>query len=664
MQVCTVEKYKGYVGIQGAWLSELLGVATYKNSLNRGHIRSLRRGGNGRSALVDWVSMGTKLKSRVMEELGYDPASAVRESLLHSILRERESLLADKSSHEYYSKIQGKDGHFLKPEKVEELWNSARILEAVRELLDRKRRSAELGNVRLNVKREFESLADEIAGMKDYPHCLPSSADALRKKYNAFTLHGCETLVHGLTGKASNRQARPSGEKAVVEALVASGAKLNDAQVAKVANAMGIDIGRRRVQEIRKENETMLTASREGSRTWRNSVSMQVDRSRPDMPLKMWSLDGWTAELFYRETKLDRQGHIQTAYWKRLVLEVVTDVMNDYPIGYAIGETEDAMLITSALQNAVHHTREVLGGYYAPWQIQSDHYALKAMTPKYAALAKYVTPAAVGNAKSKPVERYFAYLENEYVWALTNNAGHNITARNRANDEYLNEHKYYFPDREGLEMQIYKIIEIERSRKIADFRRAWQNGEASMRRDLNLEDYLLEFGETGRGNMLTPNGLKLIRSGVEYKFDCFDVQMREHRAERWTLRYDLNDMNQALATSEDGTLRYMVSAKKRVPMALVDYREEDWRALQEYRDFNRMLDSSRDTHVRNVRQEAEEYVTRERLESPLSALLLTDSKGQHKTVKRAVQRELVAADTDYEEVEAAIPQPSDIWNRI
>lgn len=664
MESKVIERYNGHVGISGSYMMDCIGIIDYKNALRRGHIRSLRRGGNGRTALIDWQSMGTKMKARVIEALGCDPAQVSRETLLRSILQRREAQLLDTQAYDYYSRVTGKDGHYLKPEKVTELWNGAKILDAIGELLEEKRRAAEMGRLRLSVKREFEALAAEIdQQLVEWPNSLPTSGDRLRKKFNEYQLHGYEVLVHGLTGKESNHKARSVDVNAVVEALIASGAKLNDAQVAKAAETLGVKIDRRRVQEIRVKNATMLMASREGKRAYANNVAMQVDRERPDMPLKMWSLDGWTAELYYQES-VPGQGK---TYWKRLVVEIVVDVMNDYPIGYAIGEQETAELITAALQNAVHHTREVLGGYYAPWQIQSDHYSLKAMTPKYRALAEHVTPASVGNAKAKPIERYFAYLESEYLWVLTNNGGHNITARTQANDEWLNAHKYQFPDREGLEQQVGKIIEIERSRKIAEVREAWQHGDVRFHRELNMEGYLLAFGETGKGNMLTPNGLKLVRDGVEYKFDSFDIEMRKHKGERWTLRYDLGDMNQALAVSEDGTLRYMVAAKKRVPMALVDYKEEDWTALTEYRQFNRQLTERVTEHVCEVQEKAREFVTRAQLESPMSALLLTDSKGQHKDNKRKAQKALVE-DVAYEEVGVEKPAKArameDIWDRL
>ena len=657
-----IERYNGHVGVSGAWLADCIGKNVYDNGLKRGAVRSLRRGGNGRTALIDWQSMGTKMKAKVIDALGCDPAQMSRESLLRSILVRREQQLLDTQAYEYYSQVTGKDGRMLKPEKVTELWNGAKILDAIGELLEEKRRAAEMGRLKMSVKREFEALATEIdQQLVEWPNSLPTSGDRLRKKFNDYQLHGYEVLVHGLTGKESNHKARSVDVNAVVEALIASGAKLNDAQVAKAAESLGVKIDRRRVQEIRTKNATMLAASREGKRAYANTITMQVDRELPDMPMKMWSLDGWTAELYYQDR--DARG---VNYWHRLVVEMVVDVMNDYPIGYAIGEQEDAALITAALQDAIHHTREVLGGYYAPWQIQSDHYALKTMTPKYGALAKYVTPASVGNAKAKPVERYFAYLESEYLWVLVNNGGHNITAKTSANDEWLNAHKYRFPDREGVMQQIGKIIEIERSRKIAAVREAWQNGDARYHRELNMGEYLLAFGETGRGNMLTPNGLKLVRDGVEYKFDSFDIEMREHRGERWTLRYDLGDMNQALAVSEDGRLRYMVEAKKRVPMALVDYEEEDWKALAEYRQFNAQLTERVTEHVCQVQDRAREFVTRAQLESPMSALLLTDSKGQHKQNKRQAQRQLVE-DVAFEEVgesHAKVREMADIWDRL
>lgn len=450
----------------------------------------------------------------------------------------------------------------------------------------------------------------------------------------------------------------------MVAMLISSGAKLSDVQVSKLAETMGIHIDRRRVQEIRKKHETALMASREGMRKTANVLPMQVDRERPDMPLKLVSLDGWDVELYYRTEK---------SSYNRLTVVIVVDTMNDYPLGYAIGEQESAALIQAAMRDAVRHTRDLFGGYYGLWQVQSDHYALKAMTPYYEAVAKYVTPARVGNAKAKPIERYFGYLETEYLWVFGNNSGHNITAKTNANDEWLNANRKSFPDRKGCEAQVAKMMEVERSRKIGAMREAWEKGSEEMKRPLNMEQYLMTYGEKTRGNMLTPNGLKVVRDGVEYKFDCFDLEMREHRSERWTLWYDLEDMNQALAVNEDGTLRYMVEAKKKVPMALVDYTEQDWKNLLEYREFNAKLVQTMEERKMAIAKRAEGYVTKAMLEGDLSGKLLTDAMGQHKD-KKHEQRiaKLAELAEDVEVVEEAVDREAvkkakvmkDIWNRL
>jgi hypothetical protein len=56
------------------------------------------------------------------------------------------------------------------------------------------------------------------------------------------------------------------------------------------------------------------------------------------------------------------------------------------------------------------HINELFGQPFRPWQIQSDHYALKQLTPFYQAMGHLHTPAAVGNAKSKVIEPYFNHI--------------------------------------------------------------------------------------------------------------------------------------------------------------------------------------------------------------------------------------------------------------
>lgn len=643
METSIIEKYKGNVGISGAWLSELMGVENYNKSRQRGHIRSLRRGGNGRTALIDYQSMSMKMKKEVMDALGGNPMEMSSESLLKKIIHKREAQMLNGASYTYYSELRGKDGHFLKEEKVTEMWNSAKILDAIDELLTEKRMAGTMNKVRVSENREFQALAHEIdENLLDYPNNLPKSADRLRKKFHDYKDNGYSALVHGALGKESNHKGMAKDEKAVVIELISSGAKLNDVQVAKMAEMVGIKIDRRRVQEIRKENELMLKKERDGRNAYRNESLMQVDRVRPDMPLKMVSLDGWDVELYYKD---------ENSNYNRLCLELVIDVMNNYPLGYAIAERESGELIKAAVQNAIHHVRDLFGDYYAFWQVQSDNFSKKKLIPYYEAVCKYFTPAAVGNAKTKPIERYFHYLESTYLWTLSNNSGHNVTAKAKSNDEWISAHKRYFPDKKGCIAQIEKMIEIERSQKIGEMREAWNKGDDKFKLHLDMCKYLMTYGEIGKGNMLTANGMKVIRGGVEFKFDCFDVEMRKHTDERWYLHYDMNDMNQALAVNEDNTLRFMMTAKKKIPMALADYDEQDWKNLKEYREFNVKMDDELMENRQHYRELSNEYLSKAQIEGDLSGKLLTDEHGQHKNRKYEERAKRLAAHADIEEAE-------------
>ena len=73
-----VERYNGHIGVSGSYLANLFGYDNVAKYQQRGTIRSLRRGGNGRTALIDWQSMGSKLKARVIDALGSDPAQMSR----------------------------------------------------------------------------------------------------------------------------------------------------------------------------------------------------------------------------------------------------------------------------------------------------------------------------------------------------------------------------------------------------------------------------------------------------------------------------------------------------------------------------------------------------------------------------------------------------------
>ena len=198
------------------------------------------------------------------------------------------------------------------------------------------------------------------------------------------------------------------------------------------------------------DSKGLHSAGSQGIRDYNNNIAMQVKRKRVFLPMQFVSVDGWDVELYYQITEVDKKGNSHTDYNRRMVLVVVLDPFCDYPLGYAIGDRETAELIREANRNAIQHAHDLFGNWYRPLQIQSDHYAFKQLSPFYEAASKHFTPAAVGNAKSKPIEYYFNRINHEYFQMLPSWSGHNITAskKNQPNKEYLDRIKHQFPTRQ------------------------------------------------------------------------------------------------------------------------------------------------------------------------------------------------------------------------
>jgi hypothetical protein len=208
-----------------------------------------------------------------------------------------------------------------------------------------------------------------------------------------------------------------------------------------------------------------------------------MKRTAPSAPLLYWTVDGWDAELLYQKTTNNLKGNSTTTYHNRLTIVVVLDPFNKYPIGYAIGMHENAELIKLALRNAVKHTEELFGNKHKVLQIQADNYAKKAMTPFYEIVGEKFTPAKVGNAKSKVIEPYFHYFNKNYCQFAPNWGGQGVKSKVQPNDEYLNKIRHSFPDQEACMMQLIRMVEMDRAKKLDAYLAAYQNAPADTKKN-------------------------------------------------------------------------------------------------------------------------------------------------------------------------------------
>lgn len=612
----------------------ILSATNLKQLRSRGKVQQVRRGCNGTPALFAVESLPLKYRTEVYRRYPDAQEKADSKPFVEAIEPDGEAM-------QYYADYVLADGRHLSNEKQTEYANNCAIINAFRLCIDRANsHRIRQSKAKIKLGEFWTKAAAALPRISDaWPNSLPQNARRLHMKFNEYQKAGAVVFISKKFQNSNAAKVDDGQKEAVLTQMIAHHNNLDNTMVAEYYNKVADMQGWERITAstvgVWKEKLDLVTAAgRRGATNFRNERSMQVKRRRPSAAFLMWTLDGWDCELLYQTVREDAQGHHVTTYSNRLCLEVVLDPCCDYPIGYAIGTHETPALITEALRNAAQHSAELAGQMLRANQLQCDHYGIKAMTPLYLAMSDKLTPARVKNAKAKPVEAYFGYLNKNYCQRCNNWSGFGITTdpKKQPNSEALNMLRHQFPDEEGVKQQIHAIMAAERQKKHAQMMQMLANLPAERRLPLTKENYLLYFGDTtGQTNAICGGGLKPTLLGVKREYDSFDLTFRQHAGEKWRVLYDPNDLNQVLAVNEDGTLRYMLTEKYVQPMALADRTEGDARELQKVFDYNDRLEAHVTDQLAEAYHKTEELIAdNPRLGNVLNRFCLCDSRGQHK----------------------------------
>lgn len=656
------EYYDGKLGVKLSYLTtnknphpESIKVIPYRtlryrmNSANATE-RQLRKPALNMDALVLFSSLCREWKDRLTTKFG-NPKEEIKKSWF------AQHYTADRKAFDFYvgHRYGENNQEKLDLKLVEQYTYNASVLNTVLEMKkNRKAYAKALGGVSLDI---WESLSNDVNAFREVEHNLPATRDGLRRKATKYQKEGYKSLI---SGKLQNSNAKKVAEKeqmALLDELLAKHTNLDNELIASLYNVVAEkmnwpEITAMTVSNRNKVSQLVTHAGRNGVRSLTDNKLMQVKRKRPSSSMLYWTLDGWDVELLYQDTAVDKKGNKTTTYHNRLTVVAVLDPLNNYPIGYAIGTHETPELIKRALQNAICHSKELFGDYYMPYQLQSDRYSIKALTPLYNSLTKHFTPAKARNSKTKVIEPYFNIINQKYCKLMDNWSGHNTNSgsKNQPNDEWLNKIKKQFPDYAGVVRQIESIIYSERKKKGDKFAQNWLNTSEEFKQIMTLEAYLLSFGSTtGQTNKLRGEGLVLTIDGQKHWFDSFNINFRHKSHLDWVIHFDRNNLGEVLAVSKDGSERFILEQKYIQPMALADRVEGDSEELKRISDFNKeavtMITEKRAENARNL----EGLFQNPQLNDTLAKLLLTDSLGQHKNHKSA---ERIAANKQALRIEA------------
>jgi hypothetical protein len=596
--------------------------------------QQLRRASLNMDSLILFSSLSRDFKDNITTKFGL-PKQEIKKSWFSQHYEASRDAFNFFVAHRYGENLEKK----LDIKLVEQYTYNASVLNTVLQMkTNRKAYAKALGATSIDI---WDSLSKDVNAFREVAHNLPANKDGLRRKATEYAKAGYSSIISGRLQNSNARKVTEKEQMALLDELLAKHTNLDNELICTLYNIVAEKMEWKTITSTtvwnRKQKSNLVThAGRQGTKSLKANVLMQIKRTAPSAPMLYWTLDGWDVELLYQDSFVNKEGKRVTTYHNRLTIVLVVDPFNKYPIGYAIGTNESPELIKRALQNAMQHVKELFGDFYKPYQLQSDNYGRGALTPLYKAITEIYTPAEVGNAKAKIIEPHFNTLNKKYCKLMDNWSGHNIVSgsKNQPNTEYLQKIKHSFPDKVGCISQIEGIVAAERNKKVADFTANWVNVQPRHKTLMSLENYLLTFGSnTGDTNKLKGEGLRITIDHQLYWFDSFDINFRHKSHLDWSLQFDTHDLSHALAISADGTERFVLERKFVQPMALADRMEGDVEQLQRVKDFNKeAIEMIVNERVQNASL-LEPLMNDPRLNDTLAKHLLTDSLGQHKNHK-------------------------------
>lgn len=640
-----MQYYNNILCVEASWLIDegIISESNYKKLVSRRLINVVRRGCRNTPALVAFDSLPERFKSQVLVRVS-NPHNAARIGQLESRIEDIVEIS------QFFENYKLSDGRYLKAELQREYYANAIILNGIHKLIiDKRAKRRALGHTSKRAWVEICEAVIELDRTK-YPHSLPANPRRLEDKFKRYMNEGNISLIHKNFTNKNAAKVDNSVKESLISELLADPRHLDNEQIRALYNMVAEKMGWKKITASavavwRNKLDLVTTPGRRGITEFMNTKAMQVKRSKPTAPLYYWTMDGWDVELLYQESTIDKLGHSVTTYHNRLNVVIVLDPCVNYPVGYAIGTHETPDLIKIALRNAVKHVKELFGEMYRTHQLQTDHYAIKTMSPLYEAISEKYTPARIRNAKAKVIEPYFKRINKKYCQLMPNWSGYGVTANkeNQPNTEFLNKFRHNFPTRVECETQIDRIIALERADKITRYRELWDKMPVENRLELSFEQYLYWFGaETGHKNTLSGTGLMLKIDGKARNYECFDTNFRNYGSEEWIVKYDPDADDKVLAVNKDGTLRFMLEKVYVQPMALKDRAPGDYEQLARIRKFNEKLVEDIIDYKTNTGEVVNElFASTPELNDTLTKLILVDSRGQHKD-NRNSQRELAA----------------------
>jgi hypothetical protein len=552
----------------GCWTEKYLWKAKSTGSKS---IQFLKDPSDNRKVLIEFESLKDQYKDQVKKRFGNPYDHLAKEPIKKMVVK-------DDLAKDFYLKYRFDGNKMLPIEKVEEYTIAASWLNMLSKADENKREIKRLLN--LNVADFFVKVIEIIESENI---ALPGSYVRLREKINQFKQQGYSLLIHKQYGNTNAKKISDVGEALLLELL----AKPNhdDTIICYIFNQWAAKNGQEQITPAtvgtyRRNNLNVLMAEKEGNAKWYNTFGKQIIRKRPSAPLLLVGSDDNELDLYFQEDGTNKKGYSIINYFNRFNLIVVMDAFNDYVLGYSYAKTVTADLVREAYLNAIHHVKELTGGFYLPHQLQTDRWGKGTLDEFYKSIAIY-TPAVAKAPRGKYIERAFGTQWHQQLAFYNNYSGHNITAKQKLNTDLIEKNKKDFPYTSQASIQIEHFINTMRNlkgengvTKKQQWIEAFNNSDKSKQRSIDDMQMLLLFGKKhDYKNTISNRGITPAINCVERTYEIPNEIYLDTVGRTAQVIFDQFDYSRILV--DTGNLRFIAKEVELMPSAIADYKPGD-----------------------------------------------------------------------------------------
>ncbi len=593
------EFYNNTLCVKGGMLIEkdIVKLSHYKQLIYRGFLTLLRRGGNGRHALVEFHSMREDIKQRVIEVAG-DPTQTAQKSIFESYLK------PDYEAAAYFTAFRKANGKPLTTEKQTEYTTNAIILNAIDTIVMAK--ATNRRKVTGNKTRLWENISNAINQLpsSQYTHSIPGNYRSVERLYRKYKTESFAALVHGGTDNDNRRKI--TGE--IADYLLATYCLPNKPLVTTVLSmydnvrdskgwpslsesAVNLFLEQPEIKRI-----WML--ARHGKDQYAKSFGHKLSRDRSEwFPNAYWAIDG---------TKLDWVHFLDTATGMAAKLKInpVFDVFSEKIIGYSLSESETHVDHFTALKAAFNQTQS--RPYKLTYDGQSGHKSKRMQELYDGIIARNggVHHKTGYGTKSNPAEQIFNRLQQEVIstfWFADKQSVKSRDLDNVPNIDFIIANKHRLPTKEELikawELAVQMWNNAEHPHFTGKTRSEVYAQPAPLVEPVDILDMIDLFWVNETKPITYKNdGLHLRIAGQEYIFEVYtaddriDLDFRRYNiGKKFIVRYDPEQLDtyiQLIEVNAKGERAVTAHAKRKrshqeIPVLMTEGDKELW-----YEDYS------------------------------------------------------------------------------